>query len=128
MWASHWEATDVGLLGTVSNDAHELFQQGVQAAVRDNFRELGAQWTMEDAESHAIAGQCAEARREISAGLELSSRQLHARAGEPHARAVRRRQRRVAPVGRTGESVSERDADDADSAARDGRGARAAAR
>jgi hypothetical protein len=27
---------------------------------------------MEDAESHAIAGQCAEARREISAGLELS--------------------------------------------------------
>ena len=52
--------------------AHDLFQRSVQTAVRDGLHEIGAQWTMEDAESHAIAGQCAEARQEISAGLDLS--------------------------------------------------------
>ncbi len=71
MWASSWEAR-TSLFSGRFRTAHELFQRSVQAAVRDNFRELGAQWTMEDAESHAIAGQCGDARREVSAGLELS--------------------------------------------------------
>jgi len=70
MWASVWEARTSVFSGQFRT-AHELFERGVQAAVRDNFRELGAQWTMEDAESHAIAGECADARREIAAGLEL---------------------------------------------------------
>jgi hypothetical protein len=51
---------------------HDLFQSSVQAALRDNHREVAAQWTMEDAEAHAIAGQCADARREVPAGLVLS--------------------------------------------------------
>jgi eukaryotic-like serine/threonine-protein kinase len=71
MWASTLQGRSSAFSGRI-RDAHERFQQGVQAAVRDNFRDLGAQWTMEDAESHAIAGQCPEARREIRAGLELS--------------------------------------------------------
>ena len=52
--------------------AHELFQRGVQLAIRDQFQELGAQWTAEDAETHAIAGQCADAQREVPAALGLS--------------------------------------------------------
>jgi tetratricopeptide (TPR) repeat protein/tRNA A-37 threonylcarbamoyl transferase component Bud32 len=71
MWASTLQGRTAVFSGRF-HAAHALFQQGVQAAVRDNFRELGAQWMMEDAESHAIAGQCPEARREIRAGLELS--------------------------------------------------------
>ena len=35
---------------------------------RDNFAEVAAQLSMEDAETHAIVGQCAEARAEVSAG------------------------------------------------------------
>ena len=67
-----------------SQAAHELFQRGVAGGRRaTNFHELAAQWTMEDAELHAIAGECDEARREIAAGLELEPRQLHARAREP---------------------------------------------
>ena len=71
MWASTWEARTAVFAGRVQS-AHELFERGVAAAVREGFRELAAQWTMEDAESHAVADQCAEARQEISEGLELS--------------------------------------------------------
>ena len=71
MWTSSWEAR-TSLFSGRFGTAHELFQRSVQEAVRDHFHELGAQWTMEDAESHAIAGQCGDARREVSAGLELS--------------------------------------------------------
>jgi len=70
MWSSHSEARTSAFSGQF-RAAHQLFQRSVQAAVRDNFNELGAQWTMEDAEAHAIAGQCADARKESSAGLEL---------------------------------------------------------
>ena len=52
--------------------AHELFERGAEAAVREGFKELAAQWKMEDAESHAIGGECGEARREVTAGLQLS--------------------------------------------------------
>lgn len=71
MWTSSWEAR-TSLFSGRFGTAHALFQRSVQEAVRDNFHELGAQWTIEDAESHAIAGQCGDARREVSAGLELS--------------------------------------------------------
>jgi eukaryotic-like serine/threonine-protein kinase len=52
--------------------AHDLFQRGVDGAVRAGAREVAGQWTMEDAEMHAIAGECDEARREVRAGLGLS--------------------------------------------------------
>src|SRR5262249_46858066 len=54
------------------NDAHEQFHRGVQLAMQGNFPEVAAQLRMEDAESHASVGQCAEARREVTAGIELS--------------------------------------------------------
>ena len=37
-----------------------------------NFNEIAAQLSIEDAEMHAVVGQCAQARKEVSAGLELS--------------------------------------------------------
>jgi serine/threonine protein kinase/Flp pilus assembly protein TadD len=52
--------------------AHDLFQRGAEEAVRIGAREVAGQWTMEDAEVHAIAGECDEARREVQAGLGLS--------------------------------------------------------
>jgi tetratricopeptide (TPR) repeat protein len=51
--------------------AHEQFRRGIQMSLQGNFTEVAAQLTMEDAENHAIVGQCAEARRDVSTGLEL---------------------------------------------------------
>lgn len=71
VWASNWEARTLAFAGRF-HAAHQAFQASVRMALQSNLREFAAQWTMEDAESHAIVGQCAEARREVSAGLELS--------------------------------------------------------
>ena len=68
--AASWEARTSAFSGRF-RIAHGLFQRGVQAAVRDQYQELGAQWTMEDAEFHALAGQCDESLREVTAGVEL---------------------------------------------------------
>ena len=54
-------------------------------------------------------------------GARVEPRQPHARAGEPRARALRRRERGVEPFERAGEAVSGRDADDPRVAAGDGR-------
>jgi tetratricopeptide (TPR) repeat protein/predicted Ser/Thr protein kinase len=71
MWASNWEARTSAFSGRFER-AHEHFQRGAQAAVRANLPALAAQWTMEDAEAHAIAGQCPMALAEVPAGLRLS--------------------------------------------------------
>jgi eukaryotic-like serine/threonine-protein kinase len=71
MWASIWEARTAAFAGRFRK-AHELFQSGVEAARSDNFREFAAQWMMEDAETHALADECPDARREWAAGLEMS--------------------------------------------------------
>jgi Tfp pilus assembly protein PilF len=68
--AASWEARTSAFSGRFRT-AHELLQRGIQAAVRDQFHELGAQWTMEDAELHALAGQCEETLREVAGGFEL---------------------------------------------------------
>jgi hypothetical protein len=52
--------------------AHEQFARGIQMSLQGRFTEVAAQLTVEDAESHAIVNECAEARREASAGLALS--------------------------------------------------------
>jgi hypothetical protein len=70
-WASNWEARTALFAGRFG-EAHTLFHRAAAAARLENLREFSAQWTMEDAESHAIAGQCPDARREIAAGLDLS--------------------------------------------------------
>jgi eukaryotic-like serine/threonine-protein kinase len=66
-----WQAHASAFAGRV-NDAHDQFHRGVQLAMQGNFPEVAAQLRMEDAESHANVGQCAEARREVAAGLEVS--------------------------------------------------------
>jgi tetratricopeptide (TPR) repeat protein len=52
--------------------AHAQFRRGIQMSLQGNFAEVAASLTMEDAEVHAIVGQCAEARSEVSPGLALS--------------------------------------------------------
>jgi tetratricopeptide (TPR) repeat protein len=71
MWASIWEARTAAFAGRFRK-AHELFQAGAEVARRDNFREFAAQWTVEDAETHALIDECPDARRESAAGLNLS--------------------------------------------------------
>jgi Flp pilus assembly protein TadD len=71
MWASLVEARTSAFAGKWQA-AHELYQRGVKSAIGEQFTELAAQWAMEDAELHAIAGDCELARREIPAGLALN--------------------------------------------------------
>ncbi len=71
IWAPSLEARAAAFSGQTGT-AHELYQRAVGSAVGERFTELGAQWAMEDAELHAIEGECEDARREIAAGLELN--------------------------------------------------------
>jgi tetratricopeptide (TPR) repeat protein len=65
-----WEAHASAFSGRAAA-AHDQFRRGIQMSLQGNFTEVAAQLTMEDAENHAIVGQCAEARRDVSTGLEL---------------------------------------------------------
>jgi tetratricopeptide (TPR) repeat protein len=65
-----WQAHTSAFSGRATA-AHEQFRRGIQMSLQGNFTEVAAQLTMEDAENHAIVGQCAEARRDVTAGLEL---------------------------------------------------------
>jgi tetratricopeptide (TPR) repeat protein len=66
-----WQAHSSAFGGRVKT-AHEQYRRGIQMSLQGNFREVAAQLTMEDAETHAMVGQCAEALSEAPAGLELS--------------------------------------------------------
>jgi tetratricopeptide (TPR) repeat protein len=66
-----WQAHALAFAGHVA-EAHDQFHRGVQLAMQGNFPEVAAQLRMEDAESHANAGECSEVRREVAAGLEVS--------------------------------------------------------
>jgi eukaryotic-like serine/threonine-protein kinase len=66
-----WQAHVLAFEGRVSA-AHEEFRQGVQMASQGGFKEVAAQLSIEDAEAHAIVGQCAEALKEATQGLALS--------------------------------------------------------
>lgn len=70
IWSANWQARDALFAGQFRL-AHEGFARSVQAATSQNFPEYAAQWTMEDAEGHAIAEQCDDTLREVSAGLTL---------------------------------------------------------
>ena len=59
-----------------------------------DFPELAAQWTMEDAEGHAVAGQCEDGAARSVGGARAAPRQLHARARRPNPRALRCRDAR----------------------------------
>src|SRR5205823_8783891 len=65
-----WQARAAAASGRFRS-AHELYQQAAAAVLRNDDRELAAQWMSEDAESNAIAGDCQESRRQSSRALEL---------------------------------------------------------
>jgi eukaryotic-like serine/threonine-protein kinase len=69
--AAGWQAQTSAFEGRV-RQAHDEFASGIQRARQRNFTEIAAQLTIEDAEVHALVGQCGEARSEVSAGLSLS--------------------------------------------------------
>jgi tetratricopeptide (TPR) repeat protein len=66
-----WEAHTSAFHGQLLT-AHDRFRQGIQLSLQGDFREVAAQLTMDDAEMHAVLGQCNEARTEIAPGLALS--------------------------------------------------------
>ncbi len=85
MWASNLEARKSAFGGEIEA-AHQLYQRAAKTAIGEQSHELGAQWIMEDAELHAIAGRCEEARREIASGIELNRDNFTLeRAGRVHA-------------------------------------------
>jgi hypothetical protein len=71
MWAASLEARAAAFSGQTPA-AHALFQRAIGSAVGERTNELAAQWTMEDAEVHALDGDCEAAQREIEAGLGLN--------------------------------------------------------
>lgn len=66
-----WQADTLAFAGRMSA-AHEQFRRGVQMALQGEFREVAAQLSVKDAETHAIVGQCEPARTEMADGLQLS--------------------------------------------------------
>ena len=66
-----WQAHVSAFGGRVSA-AHEQFRRGVQMALQGGFKEVAAQLSIEDAEAHAIVGQCVETYKEVSDGLGLN--------------------------------------------------------
>ena len=87
-----WRAHAAAFGGRIAA-AHDDFRQGVQLASQAGFKEVAAQLSIEDAEAHAIVGQCADAVKEVSTRPRTESRQLLARACQPRAGAVRRHAR-----------------------------------
>lgn len=69
--AFNWQAR-IDAFGGRMNAAHDEVRRAVQAAVRDNFTERAATFSIDEAEAHAVIGQCAEARASASAALALS--------------------------------------------------------
>jgi tetratricopeptide (TPR) repeat protein len=69
--ATTWEARAAAGSGRFGT-AHELYQRALQEALRDQSRELAAQWTAEDAEAMAIAETCPDVTRQVQRALELS--------------------------------------------------------
>jgi Flp pilus assembly protein TadD len=69
-WGDIWEAWTSSFAGRF-HAAHEHYRRGVQTAQEHGFIELAAQSYVQDAERHALVGECAEAQQEVRAGLEL---------------------------------------------------------
>jgi tetratricopeptide (TPR) repeat protein len=63
-----WQAHTFAFAGRTT-EAHQQFRQGIQLARQGNFTEVAAQLGVEDAEMHAVTGECAEARAEVAEGV-----------------------------------------------------------
>lgn len=66
-----WQAHVLASAGRIV-DAHEQFQLGVKMAQQGGFPEVAGQLAIEDAEAHAVVGACADARTDVSDGLQLT--------------------------------------------------------
>jgi tetratricopeptide (TPR) repeat protein len=66
-----WQAHTSAFRGRV-RDAHDQFRHGIQLSLQGSYDEVAAQLAMDDAEMHAVVGQCAEAQRDAASGLALS--------------------------------------------------------
>ena len=66
-----WQAHALAFHGR-AREAHEQFRQGVERSLEGNYREVAAQLSVEDAETHALVDQCADARPEVTAALDWS--------------------------------------------------------
>jgi serine/threonine protein kinase/Tfp pilus assembly protein PilF len=66
-----WQAQSSAFAGRVQT-AHEQYRRGIQRALQGSFHQVAAQLAVQDAELHAIVGQCAEARSELPPGLGVS--------------------------------------------------------
>ena len=66
-----WRAHVLAYRGRVSA-AHEEFGRDIRSSERGGLSQTAAQLTLQDAEIHALAGQCREALDEAAAGLELN--------------------------------------------------------
>jgi eukaryotic-like serine/threonine-protein kinase len=64
----NWEAHTTAFRGHIQA-AHALFQRAIDEAMRAGRPEQAAQWTAEDAETHALAEDCGTARTEASAAV-----------------------------------------------------------
>jgi tetratricopeptide (TPR) repeat protein len=66
-----WQAHASAFAGR-ARIAHEQFGRGIQMSLQGNYDEVASQLTMEDAENHAVVGQCNAVREEVPRGLALS--------------------------------------------------------
>jgi tetratricopeptide (TPR) repeat protein len=66
-----WQAHTSAFGGRVAA-AHEQFRLGIRLALQGRFNEVAGQLTLEDAENHAILGDCQAARTEADSGIEMS--------------------------------------------------------
>ena len=66
-----WKAHSLAFAGR-PHAAHAEFQRGVELSSQGNFKEVAAQLSVEDAETHALAGQCADVASEVAAALAWS--------------------------------------------------------
>lgn len=66
-----WQAHSAAFHGRIRS-AHEAFGRGIQMSRQGNFTEVAGQLSIEDGETHAIVGDCDQARTEIATGLSLT--------------------------------------------------------
>ncbi len=70
-WASNWLPRTSAFGGHIAK-AHEEFRRSVAVTSQTNLTELSGLYSAQDAISHAVVGQCAEARSEAAAAVHLS--------------------------------------------------------
>lgn len=70
-WASNWQPR-ISAFGGRIEQAHKEFRISVGATSQASLTELSGLYSAQDAISHAVVGQCAEARREAAAAIGLS--------------------------------------------------------